>query len=284
MAIWYLCLSALIIGVVEGISEWLPISSTGHMILVDELLNMKGGVSEEFYKFFLVAIQLGAILAVVVLYFNKLNPWSGKKSETEKKQTFRLWRLVIIGILPAAVIGIPLDDFFEEHLYGFPVVAAALIVYGVAFIVIERLKKGKESRVESIYDLTYKDALLIGCFQALSLIPGTSRSGSTILGGMLLGVSRTAAAEFSFFMAAPVMAGASLIRGLKFIASGASMNGTEILVLLIGAAVAFVVSMVAIRFLMSFVKKHSFEAFGWYRIVLGVLVLIFAISTGRLFA
>ena len=284
MTLFYLCLSAVIIGVVEGISEWLPISSTGHMILVDELLGMKAGVSEEFYKFFLVAIQLGAILAVVVLYFNKLNPWSGKKSADEKKKTWHLWLCVFIGILPAAVIGIPLDDFFEEHLYGFPVVAGALVLYGIAFIVIERMKKGKEYRIESVYDLSVKDALLIGCFQALSLIPGTSRSGSTILGGMLLGVSRTAAAEFSFFMAAPVMAGASLIRGLKFIMSGAGITGTEIAILAIGAIVAFVVSLVAIRFLMSFVKKHSFEAFGWYRIALGALVLIFAIATNRLTA
>lgn len=284
MTVFYLCLCAVIIGVVEGITEWLPVSSTGHMILVDELLGMKNGVSEAFYDFFLVAIQLGAILAVVVLYFSKLNPWSKKKSDTEKKQTWRLWLCVVIGVIPAALIGIPLDDFFEEHLYGFPVVAAALVVYGVAFIVIERMRKGKPARVESVYDLSYKDAFLIGCFQALSLIPGTSRSGSTILGGMLLGVSRTAAAEFSFFMAAPVMAGASLIRGVKFISSGAVMSGTELAVLLIGAAVAFVVSLVAIRFLMGFVKKHSFQAFGWYRIILGVLVLLFALTTGRIFA
>lgn len=284
MTLFYLCLCAVIIGVVEGVTEWLPVSSTGHMILVDELLGMKEGVSSEFYDFFLVAIQLGAILAVVVLYFGKLNPFTSKKSSEEKRATWRLWLCVVIGVLPAALIGIPLDDFFEEHLYGFPVVAAALIVYGIAFILIERFKKDKPCRVESIYDLSYRDALLIGCFQALSLIPGTSRSGSTILGGMLLGVSRTAAAEFSFFMAAPVMAGASLIRGLKFIASGAGMSGREILVLLIGALVAFAVSLVAIRFLMNFVKKHSFESFGWYRIILGVLVFVFAISTGRLAA
>ena len=282
--LFYLCLSAVIIGVVEGITEWLPVSSTGHMILVDELLGMKNQVSAEFYEFFLVAIQLGAILAVVVLYFGKLNPWAPHKSAVEKKQTFRLWLCVVIGVLPAALIGIPLDDFFEEHLYGFPVVGAALIVYGIAFIVIERLRKDKPCRVDSIYDLSYRDAFLIGCFQALSLIPGTSRSGSTILGGMLLGVSRTAAAEFSFFMAAPVMAGASLIRGAKFISSGVGMTGNEIVVLLVGAAVAFFVSLVAIRFLMNFVKKHSFEAFGWYRIALGALVLIFALSAGKLFA
>ena len=284
MSLFFLCLCAVIIGVVEGVTEWLPVSSTGHMILVDELLGMKEGVSPEFYEFFLVAIQLGAILAVVVLYFDKLNPFSRKKSETEKRATWRLWLCVVIGVLPAALIGIPLDDFFEEHLYGFPVVAAALVLYGIAFILIERKRKDMPSRVESVYDLSYRDAFFIGCFQALSLIPGTSRSGSTILGGMLLGVSRTAAAEFSFFMAAPVMAGASLIRGLKFILSGVGMTGTEALVLAIGAFVAFIVSLVAIRFLMGFVKKHSFEAFGWYRIILGSLVLVFAISTGRLAA
>ena len=282
--IFYLCLCALIIGVVEGITEWLPISSTGHMILVDELLGMKSEVSTEFYSFFLVAIQLGAILAVVVLYFNKLNPWSKNKSDDEKKKTFRLWICVLIGMLPAAVLGIPLDDFLEEHLYGFPVIAIALIVYGIAFIVIERLKKGKEYRVESVYDITYRDAIFIGCFQALSLVPGTSRSGSTILGGMLLGVSRTAAAEFSFFLGVPVMAGASLIRGIKFVGSGVGITGTELALLLIGAAVAFVVSYIAIRFLMGFVKKHSFELFGWYRIALGALVLLFALFSGKLFA
>lgn len=284
MSLFFLCLCAVIIGVVEGVTEWLPVSSTGHMILVDELLGMKEGVSPEFYDFFLVAIQLGAILAVVVLYFGKLNPFSRKKSESERRGTWRLWLCVVIGVLPAALIGIPLDDFFEEHLYGFPVVAAALVLYGIAFILIERKRKEMPSRVASVYELSYRDAFLIGCFQALSLIPGTSRSGSTILGGMLLGVSRTAAAEFSFFMAAPVMAGASLIRGLKFISSGVGMTGREALVLAIGALVAFVVSLVAIRFLMGFVKRHSFEAFGWYRIILGSLVLVFAISTGRLAA
>ena len=284
MSLFFLCLCAVIIGVVEGVTEWLPVSSTGHMILVDELLGMKEGVSPEFYDFFLVAIQLGAIFAVVVLYFGKLNPFSRKKTESERRGTWRLWLCVVIGVLPAALIGIPFDDFFEEHLYGFPVVAAALVLYGIAFILIERKRKEIPSRVESVYELSYRDAFLIGCFQALSLIPGTSRSGSTILGGMLLGVSRTAAAEFSFFMAAPVMAGASLIRGLKFISSGVGMTGREALVLAIGALVAFVVSLVAIRFLMGFVKRHSFEAFGWYRIILGSLVLVFAISTGRLAA
>lgn len=270
-----------VIGIVEGITEWLPISSTGHMLLVDELLHLENYVSEAFYSFFLVAIQLGAVLAVVVLYFHKLNPFSPRKSAEEKKSTWRLWLLVIIGIIPAALIGIPLDDWLEEHLYGFAVIAAALIVYGIAFIVIERLRKNKEYRIVTVEELTPKSALLIGCFQVLSLIPGTSRSGSTILGGMLLGVSRTAAAEFSFFMALPVMLGASLIRGLKFVLDGAVISGVEWGVLLVGTLVAFLVSYVSIRFLMSFVKKHSFEVFGWYRIALGLLVLILAACLGK---
>ncbi len=283
MSLFYLCLCAAIIGIVEGITEWLPISSTGHMLLVDRMLGMQQGVSPAFYSFFMVAIQLGAILAVVVLYFNKLNPFSSKKTDVEKKQTWRLWGCIVIGMLPAAVLGIPLDDFLEANLSGNIVIAAALILYGVAFIVIERKKKNALYRVEGVHDITYKDALLIGCFQALSLIPGTSRSGSTILGGMLLGVSRTAAAEFSFFMGVPVMAGASLVRGLKFIKTGVGISGTETALLLIGALVAFIVSYFAIRFLMSFVRRHSFEAFGWYRIGLGLVVILLAVLTKNYF-
>jgi undecaprenyl-diphosphatase len=268
-----LLISALI-GVVEGITEWLPISSTGHMLLLDELVGLKNYVSDAFYSFFLVAIQLGAVLAVVILYFKRLNPFSPSKTYEEKKGTWRLWLLVLIGMLPCAVIGIPLDDFFEEKLYGPIVIAITLIVYGVAFILIERLKKGKAFRIEEAGSLTLKDAALIGCFQVLSLIPGTSRSGSTILGAMLLGVSRKAAAEYSFFMAIPVMLGASLLRALKFVLSGASITSLEWGVLLVGAFVAFIVSYIAIRFLVGFVKKHSFEVFGWYRIALGAVVIV----------
>ena len=271
-----------IIGVVEGITEWLPISSTGHMLLLDEILNLKNYVSDAFYSFFLVAIQLGAVMAVVVLYFSKLNPFSSKKELQKKKDTWRLWLMVVIGVLPAAVVGIPFDDWFEENLYGFAVVAVALIVYGVLFIVIERFKKNKIYRIENVESLTVKDAALIGCFQVLSLIPGTSRSGSTILGGMLVGVSRTAAAEFSFFMALPVMLGASALRALKFVLSGATVTSVEWGVLIIGTLIAFAVSLIAIRFLMSFVKKHSFEVFGWYRIALGLIVLIVAFACGKI--
>ena len=270
----YLLLCALLIGIVEGITEWLPVSSTGHMLLLDALLGMQNKVSEDFYSFFLVAIQLGAALAVFVLFLQRLNPFTRKKNAEEKKKTWRLWLYIIVGMLPAAVIGIPLDDFFEEHLYGYPVIAAALIVYGIAFIVIERWKKNKPTRVETMDDMSLKTALFIGCFQVLSLIPGTSRSGSTILGGMLLGVSRTVSAEFSFLMALPVMAGASLLRGLKFFLSGVGISSTEWLILAVGVVTAFLVSILAIRFLMSFVRRHSFEVFGWYRIALGLLVIL----------
>ncbi len=282
MTVFLNALYSAIIGIIEGITEWLPVSSTGHMILLDEILRLKDNVSEDFYSFFLVAIQLGAILAVIVLFFQRLNPFSPKKSAVEKKSTWRLWLYVIIGILPAAIIGIPFDDFIEANFYGFPVIALALIAYGVAFIVIERKRKDKPNKVEDVNELTPKQALLIGCFQVLSLIPGTSRSGSTILGGMLLGVSRTVAAEFSFFMSIPVMLGASLLRGVKYFADAPVITMNEWVILLVGTLVAFLVSFFTIRFLMDFVKKHSFEVFGWYRIALGVLILIVAACLGKL--
>ena len=266
-------LKAILVGIVEGITEWLPISSTGHMILVDEFVKLK--VSEEFLSLFLVVIQLGAILAVPVFFFDKLNPWSKKKSEEEKKATWSLFGKVIVGVLPAAVLGFLLDDFLDAHLMNYIVVAAALIVYGILFIVIEKRRKGKAFRVETVDDLSYKDALVIGAYQVLSLVPGTSRSGSTILGGMLHGVSRTAAAEFSFFMAIPIMLGASGLKVLKFILAGFSATGMEIALLLVGMIVSFVVSLLAIRFLMDFVKRHDFKPFGIYRIALGIIVLIY---------
>lgn len=266
-------LKAILIGIVEGITEWLPISSTGHMILVDEFVKLK--VSEEFLSLFLVVIQLGAILAVPVFFFDKLNPWSKKKSESEKKATRTLFGKVIVGVLPAAVLGFLLDDFLDAHLMNYIVVAIALIVYGVLFIVIEKKRAGKAFRVETVDDLSYKDALIIGAYQVLSLVPGTSRSGSTILGGMLHGVSRTAAAEFSFFMAIPIMLGASGLKVLKFIAGGFSATGGEIALLLVGIAVSFIVSLLTIRFLMDFVKRHDFKPFGIYRIALGAIVFIY---------
>ena len=270
-------LKAFVIGVVQGITEWLPVSSTGHMILFDEFLKLQG--SEEFKEMFMVVIQLGSILAVAFLYFNNLNPFSKKKSAYEKKSTLLLWAKVIVGAIPAAIIGVLLDDWFDTHFYNFLVVAIALLVYGILFIIIERLRKGKEFRVETVDDLSFTDALKIGCFQVLSLIPGTSRSGSTIIGGMLSGVSRIASAEFSFFMAIPIMLGASGLKVLKFMLSGVSITANEIIVLIIGIVVAFLVSLVAIRFLMDFVKRHSFESFGWYRIILSIVILAYFFIT-----
>ena len=266
-------LKVFFLGIVEGITEWLPVSSTGHMILVDEFLKLN--VSDEFKEMFFVVIQLGAILAVPILFWKKLVPFSKEKSEAEKKQIYSLWLKVIVGVIPAGVLGVLLDDFFDEYFYNFVVVAIALIVYGVGFILVEHFKKDKPFRIESVYDITYKDALIIGAYQVLSLIPGTSRSGSTILGGMLTGVSRSAASEFSFFMAIPIMAGASGLKVLKFILDGFTATPFELLLLAIGILVSFVVSMVAINFLMNFVKKHSFKPFGIYRIALGVIVLLY---------
>lgn len=264
-------LKAVLIGIVEGITEWLPISSTGHMILVDEFVKLN--VSPEFLELFLVVIQLGAIMAVPVLFWNKLNPFSKKKSEAERKSTWSLLFKVVVGVLPAAVIGFLFDDLLDKYLYNYIVVAIALIVYGVIFIFIEKMQSGKRYRIEDVNDLTYKDALIIGAFQMLSLIPGTSRSGSTIIGGMLTGVSRVASAEFSFFMAIPIMLGASLLKIVKFVMAGFSATGTEIAILLVGMFVSFIVSLFSIKFLMDFVKRHSFSPFGVYRIILGIVVI-----------
>ena len=261
-------IKVIIIGIIQGITEWLPISSTGHMILADELLRLN--VSDAFMEMFRVVIQFGSILAVVVLYFHKLNPFAPSKSDVQKRQTWRLWFKVIVGIIPAGIVGVLFDDWLNDHLYNYVTVAVALIVYGVAFIVIEKIRKGKTPRVESVDRLDYKTALGVGCFQTLSLIPGTSRSGSTILGAMILGMSREAAAEFSFFMAIPVMLGASLLKMLKF---GFSFTSSELIVLIVGVLIAFVVSVAAIKFLTGFIKKHSFAVFGWYRIILGAIVL-----------
>ena len=269
-------LKVIFLGIVEGITEWLPISSTGHMILVDEFLRLN--VSDGFKEMFFVVIQLGAILAVPVIFWKKLFPFSKNSTGEEKRQIWSLWFKVVVGVLPAAVLGLLLDDFLDEHLYNFVVVAIALVVYGVAFILVENFKKDKEYRIESVYDITYKDALIIGAYQVLSLIPGTSRSGSTILGGMLTGVSRTAAAEFSFFLAIPVMAGASALKVLKFVMEGFTATSLELLLLAVGILVSFLVSLIVIEFLMSFVKKHSFKAFGIYRIALGALVIVYFLT------
>ena len=269
-------LKAIFIGIVQGITEWLPVSSTGHMIIANEFVQLD--ISAGCWDIFEVITQLGSILAVVILFFDKLNPWSKNKDAVMRKKTWSLWFKVVVAVLPAAVIGILLEDWLDEHFYNFIVVAIALVVYGVLFIVIERINKNKKFKIEDVYDIDYPTAIKIGCFQVLSLIPGTSRSGSTILGASTVGVSRTAAAEFSFFLAIPVMLGASALKVFKaFALDGLSLNLTEIVVLLTGTAVAFAVSIVAIKFLMAFVKKHSFESFGWYRIGLGIILIIYYI-------
>ena len=264
-------LKAILFGIVEGITEWLPVSSTGHLILLDEFVKLK--VSAEFFEMFQVVIQLGAIFAVLVLFFHKLNPFSVKKGATEKKQTWDLWLKVVVAVLPSAVLGLLLDDWMDEHLYNFVVVAIALIVYGVAFMLVERQNKQRKSGIGNVHQIDYRTALLIGAFQCLSLIPGTSRSGSTILGGILLGVSRPAAAEFSFFLAIPTMLGASALKLVKYLFEGVIPTGTEIAVLIVGCVVSFIVSMAVIRALMEYVRKRSFSAFGIYRIILGVVVI-----------
>ena len=266
-------LKAILFGIVEGVTEWLPISSTGHLILLNEFVKLN--VSEEFSQMFDVVIQLGAILAVIVLFFRKLNPFDGRKKPAEKKQTWRLWFTVILSIIPSGLVGVLFDDWMEAHLHTGTVVAAALIVYGVAFLLVERYNARREPQITGVYDIDLKTALLIGAFQCLSLIPGTSRSGSTILGAILLGVSRSAGAEFSFFMAIPTMVGASAIKALKFLLSGVAITGTEIGVLIVGCVVSFLVSLLVIRGLMEYVRRHSFAAFGVYRIVLGIVVLVF---------
>ena len=269
---FFIILKAIILGIVEGITEWLPISSTGHMILVDAFLKL--GTREEFTKLFLVVIQLGAILAVVVLYFEKLNPFSPKKSVTKKKKTWILWIKVIVAAMPAAVIGLLFDDQIDALLDSPLVVAITLVLYGVLFIVIERYNENREPSVKKLSELPYKTAFLIGLFQILAMIPGTSRSGATILGGLLIGTSRYVATEFTFFLAIPVMVGASGLKLLKFLLEY-KITGFEITILLIGMVTAFLVSIMAIKFLMRYIKKKDFKMFGYYRIVLGVMVLLY---------
>ena len=293
-------LKSAFLGLVEGITEWLPVSSTGHMILVDEFIKLN--VTEQFWNMFLVVIQLGAILAVIVMYFHDLNPFSPSKGAQGRAATWRLWGKVILGCVPAALIGLPLNDFMEEHLYNSYVVAALLILYGVAFILIEnwRAKKRSEAadlattsggahfatpaapqadadfgRITDVDDLSWKTALGIGCFQVLSLIPGTSRSGSTIIGGLLLGCTRSVASKFTFFLAIPVMFGASALKLVKYFVKGGTFGTNEIAILGVGCVVAFVVSLIAIKWLMGFVRRHDFKCFGVYRIILGIVVLAY---------
>ena len=262
-------MKAVLMGIVEGITEWLPISSTGHMILLEQIVKFQ--LSDEFMEMFRVVIQLGAILAVVLLYFDKLWPFTADRSRHfVKKPVWTLWFKILVACVPAAVLGLVLDDWMDAHLYNYWVVAAMLIVYGLLFFLVDR---ERIPRITRMSQLTYRDAFLIGMWQVLALVPGTSRSGATIIGGLLLGASRPLAAQFTFYLAIPVMFGASGLKLVKFLGTGAVLTGTEIAVLVTGMVVAFAVSLVAIGFLMNYVKKHTFRAFGWYRILLGALVL-----------
>ncbi len=295
-------LKAALFGLVEGVTEWLPISSTGHLLLLDQFVSLD--VSPEFWDLFLVVVQLGAILAVCVLFFRQLNPFASSKGAEGRRQTWALWGKIVLACIPAAVIGIPLDDWMEEHLSGPFTIAIALIAYGVAFIVVEGVRERRaheialrsqrakhlrmvaqsqssaeladvEARIQTMEELDTKTAFGIGCFQVLSLVPGTSRSGSTILGGLLLGTSRTVAAEFTFYLAIPVMFGASLLRVVKYALEGFSPTSGELSILLVGCVVAFVVSILAVKFLLAFVRRHDFKPFGWYRIALGIVVIVY---------
>ncbi len=264
-------LKAVLFGIVEGITEWLPVSSTGHLILLDEFVRLE--VSEAFYEMFQVVIQLGAIAAVLVLFFHKLNPFSPKKNPQQKKNTWTLWFKVVAAVLPSAVIGLLLDDWMDEHLYNYIAVALMLTVYGAAFMLVEKWNGKKDKAIAKVEQIDWRTAIYIGCFQCLALIPGTSRSGATILGAIFLGVGRSAGAEFSFFLAIPTMLGASALKLLKFLLEGVQATSTEVMVLITGCVVSFLVSILVIRGLMEYVRKHSFRVFGVYRIVLGVLVL-----------
>ena len=265
-------LKAILFGIVEGITEWLPVSSTGHIILLDEFIKLR--VSENFMEMFEVVIQLGAILAVIVLFFRKLNPFSPKKDILQKKETWTLWLKVIVAVLPSALAGVLLDDLLDKYLYNYIVVAVMLIAYGVAFLFVEKLNK-RVTRINDVESIDWVTAILIGSFQCLSLIPGTSRSGATILGALLLGVSRSAGAEFSFFLAIPTMLGASALKILKFMLSGTTASGLEMVLLIVGCVVSFVVSLLVIKALMEYVRKRSFAVFGYYRIGLGALVILY---------
>ena len=268
-------LKAILFGIVEGITEWLPVSSTGHIILLDEFIQLKA--TDAFKSMFDVVIQLGAILAVIVLFFHKLNPFAPSKSREEKGKTWMLWFKVCVAILPSGILGVLFDDWMDQHLHTATVVSIMLILYGIAFLFLEKGNKGAHlRRIDDVHDISWKTAVLIGCFQALSLIPGTSRSGSTILGAILLGVGRGAGAEFSFFMAIPTMLGASAIKLLKFfLETGFGMAGSELTVLIVGMVVSFLVSLLVIKGLMDYVRSHSFAVFGIYRILLGVVVLVY---------
>lgn len=266
-------LKAILLGIIEGITEWLPISSTGHLILADEFIKLNQ--TPEFMSMFNVVIQLGAIMAVVVLYFNKLNPFSPSKTKEENKNTWSLWFKVIVAIIPSAIIGLPLDDWLEAKFHHFVPVALMLIIYGIGFIVVEKRNRTREPKITDLNQISYQFALMVGFFQVLALIPGTSRSGATILGAILIGGSRFVSAEFSFFLGIPTMFGASLLKIVKFLAGGNSFDLNATIILLTGTVVSFIVSILAIRFLMNYIKKNDFSAFGWYRVILGFILLAY---------
>lgn len=276
MAYFFDILKTILFGIVEGITEWLPISSTGHLLILQSMVGEI--ISHDFMEMFDVVIQLGAILAVVVIYFNKLNPFSPKKTAIEKHNTINLWIKVIVACLPAAVIGLLLDDWLDDHLFKTSVVAVTLILYGIAFIVVEERHRGKKFTYKDLNTLPLSVAIGIGMFQVLALVPGTSRSGATILGGMILGASRYVSAEFTFFLAIPVMFGASLLKLVKF---GLAFSFGEFFALILGMVVSFVVSILAIKFLMNYIKKHNFKVFGIYRIILGIVILVFFAIFGK---
>ena len=265
-------LKVIIFGIVEGITEWLPISSTGHLILLEEFLKL--GQGDAFFEMFEVVIQLGAILAVVVIYFHKLNPFSPKKTQKQKMMTIQIWIKVLIGCLPAGIIGILFNDVIDKYLYHWYVVAAMLIVYGILFIIVENYQKGKEPRVKKMSQLTLPMILIIGVFQMLAMIPGTSRSGATIVGALMLGVSRGLAAEYTFYLAIPVMFGASALKLIKF---GLNYTGMQVFLLLLGTVVSFAVSIIAIKFLLQYIKNHDFKVFGYYRVILGAIIIVAAV-------
>ena len=267
-------LKAILFGIIEGITEWLPISSTGHMIILNDLVKLE--VSSEFYSLFEVVIQLGAVLSVVIIYFKTIFQWRFGKNKKDTKNTFNLWGKILVACLPAAIIGLLFDDLLDKYLYNSIVVSLMLIIYGILFIIIESKHHNKDTRVNDLKEITYKDALLVGIFQLLALIPGTSRSGATIIGGLLIGLKRSVIAEFTFFLAIPVMAGASLLKILKYIIKvGLSFTGIELMTLLVGSLVAFIISIIVIKFLMNYIRRHDFKVFGYYRIILGIIVFMY---------
>lgn len=266
-------IKTIVLGIIEGVTEFLPISSTGHLYLANEFVKLNEPAS--FINMFMVVIQFGAILAVILLYFNKLNPFASKKNNVEKKQTWTLWFKVIIACIPSIIIGLPLNDWMDAHLNTWQVISATLLIYGILFIIIENYNKNREAKLTDLSSLTYRTAFIIGLFQVLALVPGTSRSGATILGAILIGTSRFVATEFSFFLSIPTMFGASLLKIAKFIVKGNAFTGQETFILILGTVVSFIVAYISIKFLLNYIKKNDFKAFGWYRIILAIIVIAY---------